>query len=91
MAGLDDHVPLRLRHLRRPVPRRRTRRPPHCPICEDERQYVPEDGQRWTTLDELAQTHRNELREDSELTGVGTEPWLAIGQRALLVPAGGAS
>jgi hypothetical protein len=62
--------------------------PEHCPICEDERQYVPEDGQRWTTFDELAQTHRNELREDSELTGVGTEPWLAIGQRALLVPRG---
>ena len=33
--------------------------PSECPICEDERQYVPEDGQRWTTLDELAQTHRN--------------------------------
>ena len=28
------------------------------------------------------------MREDSELTGVGTEPWLAIGQRALLVPLG---
>jgi glyoxylase-like metal-dependent hydrolase (beta-lactamase superfamily II) len=62
--------------------------PELCPICTDERQYVPEDGQRWTTLDELAQTHRNELREDNELTGVGTEPWLAIGQRALLVPHG---
>jgi len=62
--------------------------PDHCPICTDERQYVPEGGQRWTTLDELAQTHRNELREDNELLGVGTEPWLAIGQRALLVPHG---
>ena len=62
--------------------------PAACPICEDERQYVPEDGQRWTTLEELASTHRNELRKDSELTGVGTEPWLAIGQRALLVPLG---
>jgi hypothetical protein len=62
--------------------------PEHCPICTDERQYVPEDGQKWTTFEELAQTHRNELREDSELTGVGTEPWLAIGQRALLVPHG---
>ena len=32
--------------------------------------------------------HRNELRKDSELTGVGTDPWLAIGQRALLAPLG---
>jgi glyoxylase-like metal-dependent hydrolase (beta-lactamase superfamily II) len=62
--------------------------PDGCPICTDERQYVPEDGQKWTTLDELSQTHRNELREDNELLGVGTEPWLAIGQRALLVPHG---
>ena len=62
--------------------------PEHCPICTDERQYVPEAGQQWTTFDELASTHRNELREDSELLGVGTEPWLAIGQRALLVPHG---
>jgi glyoxylase-like metal-dependent hydrolase (beta-lactamase superfamily II) len=26
-----------------------------CPICTDERQYVPEDGQKWLTLDGLAQ------------------------------------
>jgi len=62
--------------------------PEVCPICTDERQYVPEDGQRWTTLEELAATHRNELRTEFELWGVGTEPWLAIGQRALLVPLG---
>jgi hypothetical protein len=62
--------------------------PELCPICTDERQYVPEDGQRWTTLAELGETHHNVVREDSELTGVGTEPWLAIGQRALLVPLG---
>ena len=62
--------------------------PEHCPICTDERQYVPESGQEWTTFDELKQTHRNELREDADLTGVGTTPTLAIGQRALLVPHG---
>ena len=62
--------------------------PDRCPICEDERQYVPEDGQRWTTIDELRADHRNELRPEGELTGVGTTPGFAIGQRALLVPAG---
>ena len=30
------------------------RRPEVCAICADERQWVPVDGQRWTTLDELA-------------------------------------
>ena len=62
--------------------------PDLCPICTDARQYVPEDGQRWTSIDELAATHANEVREDAELLGMGTEPSLAIGQRALLVPFG---
>jgi Metallo-beta-lactamase superfamily len=59
--------------------------PAECPICTDERQYVPEDGQRWTTLGELRGERRNEIREEGELTGVGVEPSFAIGQRALLV------
>ena len=64
--------------------------PAQCPVCEDERQYVGWGGQRWTTLDELRAKHRNELRDDAGLLGIGTEPSFAIGQRALLVrsPAG---
>ncbi|MCY7356584.1 MAG: hypothetical protein LH609_03790, partial [Rudanella sp.] len=27
-----------------------------CPICNDDRQYVPEGGQQWTTHDELLHT-----------------------------------
>jgi hypothetical protein len=57
-----------------------------CPICEDERQYVGWDGQRWTTLDELRAHHDNVLRDDLGLTGIGTAPSFAIGQRALLLP-----
>src|SRR3954447_5108245 len=60
--------------------------PPSCPICEDERQYVPESGQRWTTPDELAAEHHNEVREEVGFVGIGMEPSFAIGQRALLVP-----
>jgi hypothetical protein len=59
--------------------------PRECPICTDARQYVPEEGQRWTTLDELRAERANEIRQDGELTGVGVDPWFAIGQRALLV------
>jgi hypothetical protein len=66
-----------------------TEKPPErCPICEDERQYVGWNGRRWTTLEELRKTHRNEIRDDFGLTGIGTEPSFAIGQRALLVPGG---
>jgi hypothetical protein len=59
--------------------------PERCPICEDERQYVGWSGQRWTTLDDLRKEHRNQVRDDCGLTGIGTEPSFAIGQRALLV------
>ena len=60
-------------------------KPEHCAICEDERQYVGWSGQRWTTLDELRNGHRNQLRDDLGLLGIGTEPSFAIGQRAILV------
>lgn len=62
--------------------------PPECPICLDERQYVGHDGQRWTTIAELGKGHRNRVEElEPGLTGIGTEPAFAIGQRALVVGA----
>ena len=62
------------------------RPPSRCEICSDERQYVGWDGQRWTTLDELASDHHVVLREEEpDLIGVGVEPSFAIGQRALLI------
>ena len=60
--------------------------PDTCPICTDPRQYVPPQGQRWTTLAEVAATHENIVRDQGGLVGIGTEPKFAIGQRALLVP-----
>jgi hypothetical protein len=64
--------------------------PERCPICEDERQYVGWDGQRWTTLEDLARDYHNVIRaEEPGLTGIGTHPSFAIGQRALLVQAPG--
>ncbi|MCB0035491.1 MAG: MBL fold metallo-hydrolase [Anaerolineales bacterium] len=60
--------------------------PAHCPICEDERQYIGWDGQQWTTLEALRETHHNVIKEEEpHLTGIGTEPGFAISQRALLV------
>lgn len=60
--------------------------PAGCPICLDERQYVPPEGQRWTTLEELRRAHRSRLEEEEPgLLGIGVEPSFAIGQRALLV------
>jgi hypothetical protein len=60
--------------------------PAACRICEEERQYVPPSGQRWTTQDQLAVGHLNAYRQyEPGLIGIGTQPGFAIGQRALLV------
>ncbi|WP_406691037.1 MBL fold metallo-hydrolase [Saccharopolyspora sp. ID03-671] len=56
-----------------------------CPICEDERQWVPRDGQQWTDLQALRAEHEADLREEGGVLGIGCAPKFAIGQRALLV------
>ena len=58
----------------------------HCPICEDERQYVNPDGQKWTTLAELRSSHKNTIKqEEPDLFSINTEPKFGIGQRAFLI------
>lgn len=63
-----------------------------CVICADERQWVPADGQKWATLEQLAQAgrrmHISELEPD--LFGITVEPKVGIGQQTHLVctPAG---
>jgi hypothetical protein len=60
--------------------------PQSCPICEDERQFVNWNGQEWTTLTELQRSHKNLVKpQGTGITGIGTTPEFAIGQRALLV------
>ncbi len=63
------------------------RPPSQCAVCADDRQYLPPEGQRWTTLGELvAEGHRVEVRDlEPGLTGIGADPPIGIGQRALLV------
>ncbi len=61
--------------------------PTGCPICQDQRQYIGHEGQKWTTLASMqAGGFHNAFKEyEPRLTGIGTEPSFAIGQRALLV------
>jgi hypothetical protein len=60
--------------------------PPHCVICEEERQYIPPSGQTWTTLATLAAGHFNSYRQcEPGVLGIATQPHFAIGQRALVV------
>lgn len=60
--------------------------PDRCPICDEERQYVPAGGQRWTTHDEIARHHSNAWRQLApDLLELQTVPAFGIGQRALLL------
>ena len=60
--------------------------PPGCIICQDERQYVNPLGQAWSTLEAMRPRHFNAFRQhEPGLTGIGTTPQFAIGQRALLL------
>jgi hypothetical protein len=65
--------------------------PGACPVCIDERQFIPAGGQSWTTLEALRKTHSNKFRRLAPgLTTIETTPAFGIGQRAILArtPAG---
>ena len=60
--------------------------PERCPICEDERQYVPASGQAWIDFDTVTATHTNKWQQlEPRLFGIKTDPAFAINQRALLL------
>jgi hypothetical protein len=60
--------------------------PSQCPVCEDERQYVPATGQAWTTMDEVNAAHKNIVERISDnLYAIYSTPNFAIGQRAHLI------
>lgn len=61
--------------------------PERCPVCEDDRQYVGPNGQKWTTTEELLAGGRRNVFAEIEpgLTTVNTRPSFAIGQQAHLI------
>ncbi len=70
-----------------PVPEQPDRPPARCPVCEDERQYVGRNGQRWTTMADLAAGGRQNVLAEVEpgLTTINTVPSFAIGQQGHLI------
>ena len=60
-------------------------RPDVCPVCADERQWVPAAGQQWTTLARLqAEGHRVAVRElEPDLFALTVSPGVGIAQEEL--------
>lgn len=57
-----------------------------CPVCADERQYLPPGGQKWTTQAEIREGRSAtiDLMEEG-LYGITVNPRFGIGHRPLLV------
>jgi hypothetical protein len=59
--------------------------PGACPVCTDERQFVPTSGQSWTTLEGLRKAYSNKFRRLARgITTIETTPAFGIGQRAIV-------
>jgi hypothetical protein len=56
-------------------------------VCEDERQWVPADGQQWTTLEKLRAdgTRISMFEVEPQLWGLRAEPQVGIGQQTMVV------
>ena len=60
--------------------------PRACPICEDERQFVPQSGQEWTDMASIGQTHSVIWTKQAEgVHSLQIKPDFGIGQRAFLI------
>lgn len=57
-----------------------------CAICADERQWVPRDGQAWTTLQDLAEGRTVVMDElETDLVGITASPPVGIGHQTKLL------
>ena len=61
--------------------------PESCAVCEDERQWVPAEGQQWTTLEKLKSEGTRIVIEEvePELWGLRADPHVGIGQQTMVV------
>jgi glyoxylase-like metal-dependent hydrolase (beta-lactamase superfamily II) len=58
----------------------------NCPVCSNDRQYLPVKGQGWTKLEDLQNNFSNLItRINDNLYEIKTIPKFAIGQRAFLI------
>ncbi|MBB2687813.1 UNVERIFIED_ORG: hypothetical protein GGD48_004932 [Rhizobium etli] len=60
--------------------------PAACPICQDDRQFVPQAGHEWTHSAALSQTHSVIWNEEAHgIHSLQISPHFGIGQRAFFI------
>jgi len=60
--------------------------PQACPICEDERQFVPETGQHWTDMPFVGRRHKVAWKKEADgVHSLEISPSFGIGQRAFFI------
>ncbi|RWX08540.1 MBL fold metallo-hydrolase [Rhizobium hidalgonense] len=63
-----------------------TEPPSACPVCEDDRQFVPPSGQAWTNMAEISSNHEIKWIEEAKgIHSLQISPNFGIGQRAFLI------
>lgn len=63
-----------------------TEPPSACPVCEDDRQFVPSSGQAWTNMAEISSNHEIKwIEEPKGIHSLQISPNFGIGQRAFLI------
>ncbi|MBA1345292.1 MBL fold metallo-hydrolase [Rhizobium sp. WYCCWR 11152] len=64
----------------------RSEPPRACPVCEDDRQFVPQSGQRWTDMAAISRTHSVIWNQEAQgVHSLQISPAFAIDQRAFLI------
>ena len=64
--------------------------PELCAICNDDRQYINENGQSWTTPDELKNNYSTRTSKlNDQITVLKTQPDFALANRAILIQSPG--
>jgi hypothetical protein len=57
-----------------------------CPICDNDRQFIPPNGQSWTKWNDLNINYSNNINElVPNLFEIRTSPRFALGQKAFLI------
>src|SRR5476651_937176 len=60
--------------------------PPLCHICNDDRQYINENGQSWTSISNLEKRYHTEINKIRDgLYSIKTTPDFALANRAFIV------